>query len=203
MNELEYRSAQPVAVDFPKRLIELIVTPWEEEADVEYRGRMVREVFARGAYDGIERRANRVRVNRDHDVKRTIGRAVAFHPSRDEGLVGELKISQTDLGDETLALADDGVLDASAEFAVMPGGEQWAGKVRRITKAWLGGIALTPIPAYTSARVVAVRNAETKAFADYMVARESGKAATPNLDRLEVERLRELYADIDRRYARG
>jgi HK97 family phage prohead protease len=195
MTEIEYRAATPIGVDFPKRTIEVIVTPWEREADVQHKGRMIREVFARGAYDGIERRPNRVRVNRDHDVQRMIGRAVAFHPTRDEGLVGELRIARTALGDETLELADEGILDASAEFAVMPGGETWQGKIRRITKAWLGGVALTPIPAYKDASVLAVRTAE--------IASETTSLATPNRDRLELDRLRELYADLDRRYCVG
>jgi len=194
MTEIEYRAATPIGVDFPKRTIEVIVTPWEREADVQHKGRMIREVFARGAYDGIERRPNRVRVNRDHDVQRMIGRAVAFHPTRDEGLVGELRIARTPLGDETLELADEGILDASAEFAVMPGGETWQGKIRRITKAWLGGVALTPIPAYKDASVLAVRTAA--ATAEVL-------PATPNRDRLELDRLRQLYADLDRRYCVG
>jgi len=190
--ELEYRTATQVGVNYPKRTIELIVTPWEEETIVQYHGRMIREVFSRGAYDGIERRANRVRVNRDHQRERTVGRAVAFHPSRDEGLVGEIRIAQTQLGDETLALADEGCLDASAEFAVMPGGEQWTGKsARRIVKAWLGGIGLTPDPAYTGAGVLAVRSLDEP---------PADRRATPNLDRLEFDRLQRLYADLDARY---
>ena len=71
------------------------------------------ESIAQGAFDGIERRANRVRVNRDHELQRTVGRAVTFHPSREDGLVAELKIAKTELGDETLQLADEGILDAS------------------------------------------------------------------------------------------
>jgi HK97 family phage prohead protease len=192
-NELEFRSAELAAVDFPKRTIEVIVTPWEQEAEVEHKGRMIREIFSRGAYDGIERRPNRIRVNRDHDIRRMIGRAVAFHPTRDEGLVGELRIARTPLGDETLELADERILDASAEFAVMPGGETWTGRVRRITKAWLGGVALTPIPAYKDANVLAVRTTTP--------AGETERPLTPNRDRLELIRFQELYADINRRYA--
>src|SRR5262245_39283525 len=156
--ELRFRTATQLGVDFPKRTIELVVTPYEEEAIVQYKGRTVTEVFSRGAYDGLERRANRIRVNRDHDLARTVGRALAFHPSRREGLVAELRIARTELGEETLTLADEGILDASAGYLPMPGGEEWDGKTRvRITKAWLGHIALTPDPAYEGARVLAVR----------------------------------------------
>ena len=65
-------------------------------------------MFMRGAFDGIQRRPNRIKVNRDHNLERTVGKAVAFHPSRDEGLVAEVKISRTLLGDETLSLGRRG-----------------------------------------------------------------------------------------------
>ena len=64
--------------------------PYEEEALVEIEAGWCARSIARGAFDGIERRANRVRVNRDHELERTVGRAVAFHPSREEGLVAEI-----------------------------------------------------------------------------------------------------------------
>jgi HK97 family phage prohead protease len=192
--ELRIRQAEVVGVSFPERVLELVVIPYETETLVRhpYEERMITEVVSRGAFDGIDRRANRVRVNRDHDVRRTVGRAVAFHTSRVEGLVAECKISRTDLGDETLQLAEDGVLDASAGFApIPPDGERWESRNRcRITKGWLGHIAMTPDPAYETARVLAVRSAEQV-------------PATPNLEQLELELLRQRYADIDRRYSLG
>lgn len=194
--QIEYREAQAVAVDFPNRVIEVIVTPWEQETEIRERGKVFREVFSRGAYDGIERRPNRVRANLNHDYTRLVGRAIALHPSREEGLVAEVRIAKTTDGDNTLSLADDGILDASAEFAVMPGGETWSGKLRRITKAWLGGIAFTGDPAYPGSRVVSVRGADALSEAP------SGlPVTTPNFDRLELERWRLMAADIDRRYS--
>ena len=153
------RAAKLVDVSFPERTLELIVMPYETEAHVGYQGRMVTEVISRGAFDGIERRANRVRVNRDHALERTVGRALAFHPSREEGLVAEVKIANTDLGQETLELAADGCLDASAGFLPMRGAMRWETRARyRVSKAWLGHIALTPEPAYEGARILAVRH---------------------------------------------
>ena len=167
------RKAELVGVSFPERTIELIVIPYETEALVPYQGRMVREVIARGAFDGIERRANRIRVNRDHNPERTVGRAVAFHPSREEGLVAQVRIARTDLGDETLTLADDGDLDASAAFRPMDGGMVWEGRSKyRIAKGWLGHIAMTPDPAYETANVLSVRGAQPAVQS----------SATPNLD---------------------
>jgi len=183
--ELRIRAAELVGVSFPDRLIDLIVIPYEREAVVSYGGRMVRETIGRGAFDGIERRANRIRVNRDHRLERTVGRVASFHPSRDDGLVARVRIAQTELGDETLTLADDGCLDASAGFLPMAGGEQWSdGRQRvRITRAWLGHIAMTPEPAYEDARVLAVRNSTVIAG-----------SATPNLDLVRSWRLDDAVA---------
>jgi phage head maturation protease len=176
---LMYRTATQLGVNFPDRIIELVAMPYEEETLVEHKGRMVRETIARGAFDGIERRANRIRVNRDHLRERTVGRAVAFHPSREEGLVAELRIARTELGDETLALADEDCLDASAGFLPMPGGEKWLTRSRvRYSRCWLGHIALTPDPAYETARVLSVRQ---KANGGVAEASEE-PIATPNLD---------------------
>lgn len=169
--ELWQRAAQVVGVSFPDRTIDLIVIPYETETTVGYQGRMVTEIISRGSFKGIERRANRVRVNRDHLMERTVGRAVAFHPDRDEGLVAGVRIARTPLGDETLELASEGCLDASAGFAPMKGGMSWEGPARyRVSKAWLGHIAMTPDPAYPEARVLSVRRADR------------AEVDTPNLD---------------------
>jgi HK97 family phage prohead protease len=187
--ELRWRTATQVGVSFPDRTIELIVMPYETEALVGYGERMVTEIISRGAFDGIERRANRVRVNRDHDEKRTVGRALKFHASGADGLVAELKIARTELGDETLQLAEEDCLDASAGFLPMPGGEVWQTRSRvRVNKAWLGHIAMVPEPAYEGARVLAVRNA------DPVVPEPK---ATPNLDIVRAWRLEDMYASIE------
>ena len=91
-------------MSLPERTIELIVIPYEEETLADRKGRMVKEIFARGAFDGIERRAEPDQGQpRPLDTQtRRRQRAVAFHPSRDEGLVAEVRISNTALGDETL-----------------------------------------------------------------------------------------------------
>jgi HK97 family phage prohead protease len=177
---LRFRSGAQLGVSFPQRLVEVVVSPYEEPALVEYRGRMVSETIARGAYNGIQRRAgsNGVRANRDHDITRPCGKVIAFHPSRDEGLVAEIKMSKTQLGDETLELCDDGVLGVSAGYLPknpLTDSEQWQGRNRvRILKAWLGHVAFTAEPAYEGARVLAVRTAGQPP--------EPERIATPNLD---------------------
>jgi phage head maturation protease len=186
--ELRFREAQTIGVSFPKRIIELIVTPYERETLVPHKGRMVTEIFSRDAYNGIERRPNRIRANRDHDTRRTVGRAIALHPSRQEGLVAELRIAQTELGDETLALADEDCLDASAGYLpIPPDGELWENRNRvRIRKAWLGHIALVPEPAYEESRVLAVRHAE-----------QIERPPTPNLDQVRAWLLADRYKQYD------
>jgi len=194
----EYRASELVDVSFPKRQIELIVMPYEQEALVPYGGRVVTEICSRGAYDGIEARNGRVRVNRDHDVTRTVGRAVTLHPSRTEGLVAVIYVSRVPLGEETLELAGDGVLDASAGFRlkldkagrVEPNAETWETRTRRrLNKLYLGHIALTPEPAYESANVLAVRQAEPVA-----------PAGAPNREKLRMLEWEEAYAQIDAKY---
>jgi phage head maturation protease len=136
--------------------------PYESPAVVQHHGWMVEEVVSFGAFDEAELRASRVRVNRDHVRERTVGRAVDFDAYNPAGLIAALKIAETKLGDETLGLARDDCLDASAAFAVAPGGETWEGnRRRRLTSLILDHIALTPDPAYKSARVLAVRGLST------------------------------------------
>ena len=181
---IEYRAATTLGVNVKQRIVELVVMPYEQEAVVGYQGRTITEVCSRGAYDGIERRANRVRVNRDHDPSRLVGKAITFHPSRDIGLVAEVRMSKTVLGDETLELAEDGVLDASAGFGVMDGGETWENRDRRrLTKCFLHHIGMTPDPAYEGANVLAVRHADLT----------PAGSGTPFLDRVLAERLAVQY----------
>ena len=186
--EIEIREAARVLdVSFADRTIELVVIPYEEEAVVEHRGKMIREVISRGAFEGIQRRANRIKVFRGHPIGESdapvVGRALSFHPERPEGLVAELRISQTrdGLGDETLTMADDGVLDASAGFGVMPGGERWEERSkRRLTRCFLDHVAMVARPAYDGARVLSVRAAGAPA-----------PSSTPNLDLVRDLRLRD------------
>lgn len=189
MNPIEFRAATVADVSHPKRMIELIVMPYDEETVVEYQGRMIREICAPGAYDGIERRANRVKVNFDHDITRRVGKAVAFHPSRQEGLVAECLISRSPEGEAALNDAEDGILDVSAGF-VPTEQRMEPGPLRRITKAFLDHISLVADPAYQGARVLAVRS-QPEAPRSPLVAVE-----TPNLDTVRAWRLQAAYDNL-------
>ena len=187
MSDLLFRSAQQVGVNFPKRIIELVVAPYEERTIVQDRGgHPVVEMFMRGAFDGIQRRPNRIKANRDHDLLRTVGKAVALHPSREEGLIAEVRIARTELGEETLILAEEEILDASAGFRPMPDGEEWNRDRTevRIRRAWLGHIALVPEPAYEGARVLSVRQKGSESVTE---------ASTPNLNIVRAWRFQDEY----------
>jgi HK97 family phage prohead protease len=187
--ELEFRSATQLGVSFPKRQIELIVMPYETEAEVLHRGRRIREIVSRGAFEGIDARHRRITVNRGHVIDNVVGKAIQFHPSREEGLVAELQIARTAAGDETLSLADEGLLDASAGFGVPDGGETWPERsLRRLTRVWLDHIAMVPDPAYKNATVLAVRQQESL---------PGGREPTPNLDRVRGWILSDRYAMIE------
>ena len=197
MTEIELRAVKQVEVaSFPQRLIELVVMPYEEATTVPYRGRTIEEIVSRGAFEGIQRRNRKIVANRDHDLTRIAGKVIALHPSRQEGLVAEIRISATELGDETLQLADDGILDGSAGFSlalrdgkVRPDAEVWESRSRRrLNHLWLHHIAFTPEAAYESAQVLAVRGREDAAG--------TTPAATPNLDVVRGWRLADRYATI-------
>lgn len=183
---LERSAGQALDVSFPERTIEVVVIPYNDEIEADVEGEMLRESVAPGAFAGIERRANRVRANREHKRELTFGRAAAFYPKRPEGLVAKVKVARTPLGDEALELAADGALDASAGFK--PKAIQWLGPRRvRYTKCWLAHIAFTSEPAYESAKVLAVRSQDHGG---------PPKAATPNLDQVRAWLLEERYSRI-------
>ena len=188
------RRVTELDVSFPDRTIELVVMPYEEETVVEHPQRPgvpVVEICSRGAYDGVERRANRVKVNRDHKDERIIGRAVSLHPSRLEGLVAKLRIARTELGNETLELAADGCLDASAGFRPKrPDGIRWETRSRcRLVKCFLGHIAMVGEGAYSGAKVLAVRHHD---------APEPEQALTPLMDAFLAQRLSDRYDSLSR-----
>ena len=104
-------------------------------------------------------------MNRDHDGRRTVGKVASFYPSRDEGLVAAVRIANTPLGDETLALADEDCLGASVGFAVR-GSDQELDRTtrqRRIKRAFMDHLSFVPDPAYAGAGVLSVRGVTQQA----------------------------------------
>lgn len=180
---LEFREATLAGVNFDKRLIEVVAAPYETPTRVRYRGNLWEESFERGAFDGIETRQGQVRVNRDHDKSRTVGKIVQFWPSRLEGLVTEVRIAKTPLGDETLALADEDMLSASVGFVVKKPSDELLDRrsmTRRVKRAFLDHQSFVESPAYPDARVLSV-NAQHD---QYVLASELPDVQTPCLDEL-------------------
>jgi phage head maturation protease len=159
---VELRSAKIDDLNYGQRIATVIVTPYDQQAEVMWRGEVWSESFDRAAWNGIEKRPNRVRANRAHDKRMTCGKAVKFFPHRPEGLVSEVRFSQTQLGDETLELLRDGCLSVSAGFGALPSDQviDRRAKTRRITTAYLDHISFVEDPAYPGAELLEIRENE-------------------------------------------
>jgi HK97 family phage prohead protease len=206
--DVEIRSGdgyQVADVNYPKRIVTVIAMPYERPTQVPFGGGMVTEIVSRGAFQGIEKRAGQIRANRDHSWDKPVGKLVALHPSRKEGLVTEVRISATPLGEETLALCDDDVLSASVGFALLrrDDGRVWddaevwerSRLTRRLNRLWLDHLALVPNPAYPDAAVLGVRNTPTNSLEPV------SRVATPNLDRIAFEAKQAMYDALEGRPA--
>ena len=177
---VEIRTAAIGNIDAEERIVTMIAIPYGQETSVPFRGEIWNEVVERGAFSGIENSTHTYRVNRDHDKRRLVGKIVKYYPEREEGLVVDAYISKTELGDETLQLAKDGILGASVGMAIRPSDQlldrRDGSRTRRIKRAFLDHLALVPDPAYQGAEVLAVRH-------DTVVDEEAlSPIATPRLD---------------------
>ena len=161
MPEIEHRNSTLQDVNVKKRLVDLIAVPWNEETEKAlWRGEIWHESFDRHAFDGIQDHAGRVAVNREHVKGDTVGRAVQFDPSHPDGLFSRLKIAATPRGDESLALAEEGMIFPSVGYRVKNFSDMRIDKrtkTRRILRAFLDHLAFVEDPAYAGAEVLAVR----------------------------------------------
>jgi uncharacterized protein len=134
------------------------VLPWNVEARVLDRGRLVVETFERGALQGND--PARVPLTVTHNNQQLpIGRTLTIE-ERDDAAWGEWKVSKTAAGDEVLELVADQVgLGLSIGFRELVGGSRWSPDRRRVvrTRAELDHIAIVRSPAYVGAGVVGVR----------------------------------------------
>jgi HK97 family phage prohead protease len=140
--------------------------PWGVPARVVDQGRLVTEVFERGALQGTE--PGRVPLTATHPRDAgtlPIGRTLTIE-DRSDAAWGEWLVSDTLLGNEVLALARDGVpLGLSVGFAEVPGGSRWSADRQRVTRirAALDHVAVVRVPAYQGAGVVGVRRRDAPA----------------------------------------
>lgn len=193
---LETRKAVEVrSVDARQRLIEVIAVPYNQQAVIAYRGEMWKESFERGAFDGIHERSAPIMVNREHTRGDTVGRVEQWWPERTEGLVAEVRVARTLRGDETLSLAEDGMIRASIGFGVRPRDMvlDRAAMTRRINKAFIDHLSFVEEPAYEGAAVLAVREAHEHDLAADM---------PPITHRPQLDELAAFVASIRSRQAR-
>lgn len=166
---METRSAAQIGgVNFADRVITVIAVPYEQVTPVVFQREVWNEVFSRSAFNGLDAASRRVPAtaclevpDKGHSAGKVVGRAQAFFPDNEEGLLTELKISRTPAGDETLELANDNNLDVSVGFMVKNRLDESLNsvtKTRRVNRAFIDHIAfVADRPAYSGARVLAVR----------------------------------------------
>ena len=144
------------SVDRSRRRISGMVLPWDIAA-WDSAG-TARWRFRRGSVE-IPQSLDRVKLLRDHDPKRVVGKAVAFD-DRDDGLYGTFQLSRGTEGDAVLADAEDRILDG---FSVGPsvGPEGWDfdradPSIRNVSHSKMVETTITAFPAYDDARVASV-----------------------------------------------
>jgi HK97 family phage prohead protease len=144
--EMIKRSFEIRATDVDQRTVEGIAVPYNETYDMG-GGRLER--FAKGAVDTTKH----VKLFRDHSE--IIGVVTEMEDS-DSGLLIKAKISETTLGNETLALVKDGAI-RSFSVGFIPVEDKKDGNTTIRTKVDLKEVSLVPFPAYDKAAVLAVR----------------------------------------------
>jgi HK97 family phage prohead protease len=138
------------------------LVPWNVEARVVDCGRLVVEVFERGALADAD--PGRIPLTATHPRDAgtlPIGVTVELE-ERDDAAWGAWRVSETALGNEVLALAADGVpLGLSIGFAEVAGGSRWSPDRRRVTRTRVAvdHAAIVRVAAYAGAGVSAVRAA--------------------------------------------
>ena len=161
-----YEAALHVRDSGDGRTLEGPLLPWNVEARVLDRNRVVVEVFERGALADAD--PGRIPLTALHPTDAgtlPIGVTVELE-ERDDAAWGAWRVSRTALGDEVLSLAADGVpLGLSVGFAEVAGGSRWSADRRRVTRtrALLDHVAVVRVPAYAGAGVVGVREATARA----------------------------------------
>jgi hypothetical protein len=181
VNEIFLRNDASLAdVDVKQRIIDMIAVPWNQEADVPWRGEMWREVFRRHAFDRIEDHAGRIRVNRQHVEGDTVGKVLLLEPSADVGMLARVRIAQTPRGDETLQLAEEDMLSPSIGWFAKSPSDVVINKrmrLREVMRAFLQHLSLVEKGAFAGAQVLAVREAPSG-----LTVAETPLPATPALD---------------------
>jgi HK97 family phage prohead protease len=145
------------------RTLEGALLPWGVEARVLDRGRLVVEVFERGALADVEVALVPLTATHPRDGQTLpIGVTIELE-ERADAAWGAWHVSDTTIGNEVLALARDRVpLGLSIGFLELPGGSRWSPDRKRVTRtrAALDHVAVVRVAAYQGAAVAGVRAAQ-------------------------------------------
>jgi HK97 family phage prohead protease len=161
LDRVQYPATLHLRDDGDGRTLEGPLLPWNTEARVMDRGRLVVETFERGAL--VDADPARIPLTATHprdNQQLPIGRTVEL-VERDDAAWGAWYVSDTSIGNEVLALARDGVpLGLSIGFMEVAGGSRWSADRRRVTRtrALVDHVAVVRRGAYVGAQVAAVRS---------------------------------------------
>jgi HK97 family phage prohead protease len=167
-------------VNFKERIIDVIAMPWDQEAEISWRGEVWREAFDRRAFHEAVQNSVRIPVNREHVRGDTVGRIVKMDESDPRGLLASVKVARTSRGDDTLQLASEGMLGGSVGYFVKKQSDVSLDRrsmKRRVLNAFLEHFSMVESPAFTGAETVAV-------YSELSAHPEAGKQplVTPSLD---------------------
>lgn len=139
------------AVDRSERTIEGIAVPYGKTAS---KGG-VAFMFARGSLVFAD--VGRVKLLRDHDYSKAIGRATELVDTA-AGLKAKFRVARGEEGDRALSLAEDGVLDGMSvgvdfDMAADTEPHPKSKGVTLVRRSTLREVSLTAVPAFDDARV--------------------------------------------------
>lgn len=139
-------------VRFKQRQVDIVAVPFGEVVETDDGSGRYREAFDPNMI--LELLRDPVPALLHHDPMQPFGHVQIRGPSR-AGVHGTMHAARTVLGDETLELADAGVLHPSIGFTSTA--HEMRGRVRWRTAIVLHEISLVTFPAYPGAVVTAVR----------------------------------------------
>jgi HK97 family phage prohead protease len=179
------------------RTVDVRIVPYRTPAEVSDDGRTIyREEWDDNCFDEQLVAGHRLKVllNFEHlsGISNIVGKGISLRSVPGDGLHGSFRMDEGQDGDKALRLVQDGILDGvSLEAFPKKSIRTTDGVVRRV-RAHLHNVALCRRPAFSDARVLAVRE-ETHQIID--------EALLPvDMDPDLVERCRQAGAILPQRY---
>lgn len=173
------------------RTADVRIVPYGEVARVSDGGPAYNEQWMPGVFNHQLKAANRVFANFEHQsgIAGVVGHGLELREAPD-GFHGSFKLHDTADGDKTLMLIKEGILDGVSLEAFAVRTIKTAEGVMQRVKANLRAVAFCRNPAFTNAKVLAVR--------DEVVVEE--QYLPTDLDPELVERCRRLGIRLPQRY---